>query len=412
MPNTPFFGGVIGQPAVGDAFSRVRVSNPQTLFDSTFQYDLQPLLYEQITTAGGSIAHLPNQSSASLVVTGASGASAAIQSREYHRYQPGKSQMLITTFIMGAAVANVVKRVGYFDSSDGVYLEQNGTTDIAFTLRTSTSGSPSNSNRVVKSSWNIDKFDGTGPSGLVLDLTKAQILVIDLQWLGMGRVRCGFDINGIIYYAHQFLNANVLTATYMKTANLPNRWEISNSAASAGDSMQATCASVVSEGGFEDERGFTFTANNGITPVSVTTRRAVLSIRPKATFNSITNRALLSALEMEVGVLAQDAFIELVYNPTFTGTPTWTSVDASSITEFSVHGDAALGAITGGIVVVSLTAPNAAQRAIYTREILSKLPLVLDAAGANPIALSVVATRSSGSGTSSVVGHLNWKELR
>lgn len=43
----------LGDSANLDGFSRLRTSDPDTVFDSTFQYDLQPLLYEQVTANGG-----------------------------------------------------------------------------------------------------------------------------------------------------------------------------------------------------------------------------------------------------------------------------------------------------------------------------------------------------------------------
>jgi hypothetical protein len=138
-----------------DSFSRLRVSTPDTIFDSNFQYDIQPLIYEASTANSGTVEHAPNLSSAKLMTAAVANSTAILQSKHYHRYIPGKSQLIIMTAVIGSAVANVVKRLGYFDANDGVFIEQNGTTDVAFTLRTSTSGSSSDSNRVAQSAWNL-----------------------------------------------------------------------------------------------------------------------------------------------------------------------------------------------------------------------------------------------------------------
>lgn len=403
----------LADTAALDAFSRLRISPPLTLFDSTLQYDKSPLLWDEWVVGGGAGTHDPNNS-AVILSTGAGTATHGCwrQTREYIRYQPGKSQLVLMTGVMGAIKANVRQRIGYFDDNNGLFFEEDGS-DLKVVRRTYTSGSPAD-NAVTQANWNLDTMDGNGPSGITLDMDNAQIFVIDMQWLGVGRVRFGFDVDGTIVYCHEFLNANSLIVPYMTTANLPVRYSIENTGA-AGSTTQMTqvCTSVISEGGFEDERGLGFTANNGITAVSVTTRRAILSIRPRTTLNSIEWRGHIHELAVEVGVTSQDALIELVYNPTFSGTPSWSSVDSTnSGTEYSVHGDGAAGGISGGVVVASFTAPNAAQRAVYTHELLSRLPITLDHAGTNPIALSIVATRSSGSGTSSVLGHFNWKEQR
>ena len=80
--------------------------------------------------------------------------------------------------------------------------------------------------RVAQSSWNIDKCDGTGPSGYNVDLTKMQMLYIDYSWYGAGAIRYGFkNQRGEIIYAHRIPNANLRTEAYMRSGNLPARYE-------------------------------------------------------------------------------------------------------------------------------------------------------------------------------------------
>ena len=80
--------------------------------------------------------------------------------------------------------------------------------------------------KVPQSQWNIDKLDGTGPSGLVLDLTKMQMWYMDYSWYGAGTIRYGFrDTQGRVFYAHRFVNNNQNTEAWMRSGNLPARYE-------------------------------------------------------------------------------------------------------------------------------------------------------------------------------------------
>ena len=402
--------GNIGYSDTGslDAFSRLRVSSPKTIFNSTFRYDLQPFLFEQSTATGGTISHAPNYASASMVVNSTNGASCVIQSRQYHRYIPAKSQLIAMSQVFGAAGANIRKRAGYFDANNGIFLEQDGTSGIAIVLRTSTGGSPDDTRKVLQAAWNIDTLDGTGASGITLDLSNASILIIDLQWLGMGRVRVGFDINGVIYYCHQFFTANLFAFPYMQTGNLPVRWEITNTGVSGGATMYATCSAVLSEGGDEVDEGFAFSINSTADVSATTSRTPVLAIRPKATFNSIVNRIEVAISEYSLLAGNNDVLVELIYNPTsLTVTGGWTSADSNSSVEFH----RTITGITGGTIIGSYFVPSTnANRGSIEKETRGRLPLTLDIAGANPISLVICAT--SLSNTSACRGRFTWVELR
>jgi hypothetical protein len=309
------------------------------------------------------------------------------------------------TQVLGAAVSGIVRRAGYFDDNDGIFLEQNGVTDVALVQRTSTGGSPSDLARVVQASWNLDPLNGNGPSGLTLNLANASILVIDLQWLGMGRVRVGFDIAGQIVYVHEFLNANVLTVPYMRTANLPVRWSAVGNGVS---DMYATCAAVVSEGGAEFDRGFLFSHPSGTITAGSGTRTPVVCIRPAATYNSIVNRIQISPENFSGLVLGNNPVLwEVVYAPTITG-GSWVSAGASSAVEYNITA----ASMANGNDTDSFFAPATASvvGAISAAVTASRLPITLDTTGANPIVLCLAA--SGIGGTSDVRGSITWRELR
>lgn len=399
-----------GDTANLDGFQRLRVAEPVGIFDATFEYGLAPLRYNAITVNGATITHLPDESSAQLAVAAVANSRARLVSKACHRYIPGKSQLIAMTSVVGAGVAGAIKRVGYFDDGDGVFLEQNGVTDVAFVLRTSTSGAPSDANRVVQANWNKDKFDGTGRSQITLDLTKGQILMMDLQWLGMGRVRIGFDINGRFWPAHEFNNANNVTAVYMKTANLPVQYEIV-SAAGAVATMKATCSTVVSEGGSEKDQGIVFAAGNPVTvlrTVAVGTPLPIVAIRPAATFGGKQNRSLfkLESISWLAVAGAGEFMWQVVYNASITG-GAWAAVNADSTAEINITGTA----VAGGIVVAQ-GYDNASLAARQFQSVLDReqrYPWVLDQAG-NQIVVALVITEANGN--TDILGAMQWRETR
>jgi hypothetical protein len=238
--------GVYGAGTGADAFGRLRVSNPYTLFDSQnrFAADNQ---FSQSLTGTGSATYLPNESSVSLQVT-ANGDQAIRQSLRCMPYQPGKGLLVMCTFVMVPA-AGVTAQVGYYNAANGVFFQSPGGGEPEFVLRSSTTGVPVE--RIEpQSAWNGDKLDGTGASGITLDLTKAQILWMDFEWLGVGSVRCGFIINGEYIVCHTFNNANDLNKVYMTTAILPVRYQITRTSGTGAATLTQICSTVISEGGY------------------------------------------------------------------------------------------------------------------------------------------------------------------
>lgn len=248
-----------------DGFGRLRASNAESIFDSKhIRGFLEDTAWNSSVGSSGTVAINANASTVDLTVPTTNGAFAIWQTREYFNYQAGKSQQILMTFVFGAAKANVTRMAGYYDANDGVFLQQT-TTDIRFVVRSSTSGAPVDTNFAAQSSWNVDKLDGTGASGVTLDLSKSQILFIDFQWLGVGRVRVGFVINGTAYICHEFYHANSTVGVYCKNPNLPLRYEIKNTAASASSTtLQAICGMVASEGG-RGLRGLSLSMSMGAT---------------------------------------------------------------------------------------------------------------------------------------------------
>ncbi len=391
-----------------DAFGRLRVSNPVSQWTSEFQYNLHPLYFDEVTATNGTVTHLPNESGASLAVTTDNGSKAIMQTFEYFRYQPGKSQVIEMTYVTDAVQANTDMRVGYFDDDNGFFLEFNGTT-VNLVRRTKTSGSVVN-NKVAQASWNIDVFDGTGPSGITIDHTKGQILWIDFQWLSLGRIRMGFDIDGEIHYAHEFLVANTLTVPSATTGNLPVRWEIVNTGVPAGSlTLTAICSTVFSEGGVDSELGHPFTGGNGVTTRTVSTIPfPICSIRPATTLNSITNRVKTRIESVEI-LTDQDILWQMIYKPSSITNSNF----AAPVTHSAVQVDVAGTAISGGVIIDSgyVSAGSKKDPGSGSVPFTSKLPFTLDSAGADQSrSISIVLTRITAD--ANCAAQINWTEIR
>jgi hypothetical protein len=391
-----------------DAFGRQRVAEPETLFDGSFEYGLQTLFWDQILTGNGTITHDSDARLASLNV-GAGTGTAAMATYEYCPYQKGKSQRFLATFVLGAPAAGITRRVGYFDSSDGVYLEQ--TSDGLFlVVRSSTSGSVVNT-RVSQANWNQDALNGGGDSEIALDQTKRQILDVDIEWLGVGRIRYGFNIDGQTVYAHYINNANAGDPRpYMRTGTLPLRYEISNDGSGQAATLKAICASVFSEGGFDLGRGIPFSANRGDVPASVAARVPVLSIRPKSTFNGFVNHIQIRPQDLSVFTTGDSILVEVVYNGLLFGTGSFVSASDESAVDYNVSFTTISGGYTLQSFYVAVNGAGGNARGDVSSPILSQLPLTLDADGLNPIPLSIVCTPLSG--TANVSPSINWSEVR
>jgi hypothetical protein len=311
-----------------DAFGRLRVSEPFTLFDSQNRYVEDDQFSSSTTGAGSTVTFATNESSVNMNVGTVSGGKTVRQTFRRMPYQPGKSMLILTTFCMNVAKANLRQRVGYFDENNGIYLEQNGTSEPSFVVRTNTSGSPVNTNSASQSNWNGDKLDGTGPSGYDLNLETVQIFWSDIEWLGVGNVRCGFVINGEFIICHTFQCANQTgkTKVYMETAILPVRYEIENTDTTADAStLKQICSTVISEGGYQQTVQDTIARRTAILGTISTTFLPLVSIRLKSTAAGAV--VLLNRVNV-LPTTNQSYEICIMKNSTLTGA-SWTSLSTN-----------------------------------------------------------------------------------
>jgi len=385
-----------------DIFGRLRVSNPSTVLDSQFEYTKNPLVFDESLTGSATSTHLPDESAVRLRCTTASGDIAVRQSHRRIRWSPGKSMRFTFNILLGAKKTNVRKRVGYFDAEDGIFLEQDGS-NLKLVRRTKTSGSVVDT-AVNQSAWNIDKLDGTGPSAITLDETKIQTFSLSYS---LHRIRAGFFVNGQFWPVHDFISTNTLTTVPTRTPNLPIRYEIENTgtAASNTDLIHWSVSVLVEGENNREENGIPFTANNGVTAITVTTRRPVLSLRPAATFGGKTNyRRIIPKFFTIAHNATGVALWEVVYQTALTGA-SWAAVDTNS--GFEV--DVAATALSGGTVLYSgyILGTNQSRNVAETL-INDALSVTISLANVQDI-LTIAATNVTGS--SSILSAVEWVEL-
>lgn len=322
-----------------DAFGRNRVSEPYTLGDYKHLYGLDSNFVDYLVN-GATVAFQPNKACARLTTTSNTSSRAVHQTKFYHHYMPGKSQVILSSFNFYTHVTNVTKRTGYFDDNDGIYLEQTGDGTLSFVVRSFVTGAPTE-RRVPQSNWSMDPCDGTGASGFNIDITKTQLAWFDFQWLGVGRVRCGFVHNGEYVLAHEFDNSNNLDTVYMSSPNLPVRCEILNTGTTAGGYFDQICSTVMSEGGYV-EAGQDWAVTN--TPRLLTSGQTlpIMAIRLKTAFRTYKNRMIVRMGNLNMfsdGANIKWRLIKLPNASQLTET-TWTSVDADSGIEYNVDATA------------------------------------------------------------------------
>jgi hypothetical protein len=334
-----------------DAFGRLRVANPYTIFDSQHQ-DVENDKWDTLITGSGTKTHLPNESTIKLEIGTANNDSIIRETLRTMPYQPGKSLLVMNTFAMGTPKANVVQRVGYFTANNGIYLE-NDSGNNYLVLRSSVTGNTVDT-KIAQANWNIDKFDGKGYSGqgtevahsTGLDVSKSNLFWIDIEWLGVGDVRCGFLVDGKLLPAHTFHNDNRNSTTYMRSAILPLRYEIFNKGVtSSNTAMRQICSTVISEGGYT-QINQTRSASNPLTGKNLTN----LINNPMVSLRLKTNR--LNAVVVPVAVdlygLQAAAFKYRIYeNVTSLTDASWTTTDAASAVEYDISATA----MTGGNLI-------------------------------------------------------------
>lgn len=394
-------------PKNSDAFGRTRVSEPFTLFDSSHRFRDNGYWCTKLT-GGGTYSFDDNQGLIRMSVDTASGSEVIRETDKTFAYQPGKSLLVLNTFVFGATQSGLRQRCGYFGLENGIYLEQKDNT-INLVKRSKVSGVVTNT-EIEKSNWNTDKLDGSGSSGKILDLTKAQIFWMDIEWLGVGSVRCGFVIDGEFYVCHKFHHANLIDSTYTTTACLPLRYEITNtSSTTISTTLKQICSSVISEGGYEikgDSRNATSALLSPYTLSVSGTYYPIVSIKLKSSnLDGISIPTGISCLAQDTGNYSW----KLVEGGTTVG-GTWSSY-SDSIVQYNLTGDT----FSGGRVISQGFFSNTNQgssTSTLDRNKLFQYQLKRNSFTNTTTEFTLcIAAESVGGGGNQVWGSLDWEEI-
>jgi hypothetical protein len=388
-----------------DAFGRLRVSTPFTLFDSSHRFTDNGL-WATSTATSGTATFNSAQGLIDLAVTSASGSEVVRETNKIFSYQPGKSLLVLSTFVMNPAKTNLRQRVGYYGTQNGLYVQLNNST-LSFVERSFVTGSVTES-IINQSSWNVDPMNGNGPSGIVLDITKAQILFMDIEWLGLGTVRMGFVINGNYYVCHKFHHANIITSTYITTASLPLRYEITNTGATSGAStLKQICSTVLSEGGYElsgAQQAVGIPVNSPRTLGTSGTFYPIISLRLKSTrLDGIVIPSALSILPITTG----NYNWQLVGTGTTTG-GSWVSAGTNSCVEYNITGTS----FSGGRILGSgfFSESNQGKNQVdILKEALFKFQLERNGLTSTPYELTLIVASDGASDT--LLASMDWEEV-
>jgi len=393
-----------------DSFGRIRTSSPFTLFDSSHRFK-DNNLWSTLSANGGSVNFNSSQGLVDLNVTNTSGASALRETTKVFSYQPGKSLLILNTFVMGSSAFNLTQRVGYFGTENGIFFQMEDSA-LSFVKRSKVTGSVVDT-VVSRTNWNGDKLDGSGPSGIVLDITKAQIQWMDFEWLGVGTVRTGFVINGQFILCHSFHHSNLINSTYITTASLPIRYEIFNRGTTTGSkTLKQICSSVISEGGYELrglQQAVSIPINAPITFAAANVYYPIISIKLKTTPNRLDAIIILTALSI-LGVGDGKNYNWRVIASGITSGGSWIDAGDDSAVQYNISGTS----FSGGRILASgyLSSNNQGSPTVdILKQALFSFQLERNTFTNTPYELTLVAAINSSSGTTGLLASMDWEEI-
>lgn len=380
------------------ALGTLRVAESQNVFESLFSFDKQPLIWDEVLTSGGTSTHNANTNSVDMTLPTTSGASVVRQTFRRIRYNPSRTVQVLMSGNIGAGKTNVRKRIGQFDTLDGLFFEQDGTTTYVV-RRTATSGAAVDT-RVAQANWNIDKFDGTGVSEITIDFSKHQLFFIQYAFQGFGDIAYGFYLDGKVRFCHRETIANVISVPSLRTAHLPARLEITNTGTSASSTtMSYNSFAIKNEGKDSEQEGQARSYSSAPVKTVGTTTVPVLTIRLGTSFQ----RAIVDLVKTSIFVQTVDEVIWSVHlNPTLTGA-------TFALTSSYVQIDTAATAQSGGTELISGVLGQGAASADLSQDLLMAINSFLGVSLAATSSILTLSARSR-AGNADVLSTIVWKE--
>jgi hypothetical protein len=413
----------VSSPTNIDAFGRLRVSEPFTLGDYTHAYGEETELLTKTSGTNSSITFNILKAQAQLQVGTGARDFTVHQSRMYHHYMPGKSQVTLQSFNFSGVRSGTNKRVGLFDDRNGIYFMQSGDGSLHMVLRNNISGNV-NDEMIHRNNWNTDTCNGSGFSQFNLDPTKTQLFWSDYEWLGVGRVRVGFVHEGAFVTAHQFYNSNLKDSVYMSNPNLPVRCEVRNYSNTVGtDYMQQICATVFSEGGYT-EAGVDFArATTGYRSIAENTRIPAIAIRLKTGYYGQPNRSVVRLGTSQLYSVSQTCSYEFWRLPSGASLigGSWVSAGDDSVVEYNITatGYSLSGANTfsAGFLTVAAggqgnTVSTSSNLGSITSAKRGYISQNIDSTDSNIFAILIKNMSTSNNTPTNILASLQWRETR
>lgn len=322
-----------------DAFGRLRVSEITSLIEYKHVFNKLPLIINEVT-AGTSTSTFDFVNSQVVMTTSSTNDYVIRQGKTRAIYQPGKGQIFEGSFSNFQLESNVIKRVGIFTSTttaphnsvfDGIFLESNGQTNsISFQIWLSGSSIYS----ADTTAWSTEEYDI-----LNVDWSKTQLMFVDYQWLGVGRVRFGLVVNGEVKIFTSYTPSNNINTIYMSSPNQPIRYEIRQVGSGSG-TFNMICSQVSMEGSLNNlYRSLGVEAFQTQTMTTAGTKYPLIGYRVNTSGlweGSTINLNSINIINASTPSKS-DYYITVEYNPTLSSSATFTGITNTPV-EYSLGG--------------------------------------------------------------------------
>lgn len=290
-------------------------------------------------------------SEATIKTGAATSSSAQVQSKRLLRYVSGVGARWKGAGFFSTGKAGSTQMLGIGNTEDGFMFGYNGT-QFGVNRRIN-----SVDNWTPQSSWNVDKFDGTGISGQILDTTKGNIYGISYQWLGYGRIRFFIQnsLTGHEELVHSINFSNTSVTPSVNTPSLPLLAKVLNTTNNTNVQMTVGSAAGFIEGEFSAGTDISWGAEGSKT--NITTETSILTIRNNLTFNGLSSHAMVKITGLSshaMGTGANPYTVRLKLNSTLGGVPSFTNINANSHVSFDTAGTT----VTGGALLFSRRFPR------------------------------------------------------
>ena len=304
----------------------MRIAAVTKLLDIKHVFDKNPLQVNEVT-AGTATSVFSQQYARVRMSTSANNDLVIRQTKTRPIYQPGKSQLFEGSFSNFQIEANVIKRIGCFNSFtgspynsvfDGFFLESNGITS-AHTFNIYRTGTLVYS--ADSTSWDSTEFNPTG-----ITWSNTNLMTADYQWLGVGRMRFGLNLSGKTFYFAEHTSANNEPNVYMSSPNQPIRYEIRSSGGTGY--LDMICTQVCTEGSLNGLYSTVGVSQSASTTINAGVKGAFIGLRLKQNYKSVVSEIINNTIINTTNV-KREFIVTIEFNPSLNFTPTWVNVDQS-----------------------------------------------------------------------------------